>query len=604
MSDQIPSITGITDKAVSADAEPSMDDILASIRKIIANDETKTDLNESVALEDDTLQLDDLLVLGEEDFAEEDLNIPAKSAEQNDALNVEIEEEPAKFDDLDILELDNKEVDNLTENLVDDIAVNKPLEGELEGDNDLEELLNNVDTDTPDTDDVNIEVFDEPDIDLSSLESVEEETISSLNTVNAFGSGSALGATGAFASINALNNSSDEEESVFSDDIDLLLEDLAPAEELVDRVVEENTLDDVEKPEADLSTVAGESDIDMLKSLMADLMGDVDPASEALDVAALEKAVDVETLEDVARGEISDATDADTTEAVPEAAIESGENSDIDSVFDDILEHTIEGEELLDEELDIDPEVANLSADDDDDIDIGPLEQRVSSLLAIAAAAERDASNMELSELSSNNELDVEIDTELDLSEVSEATTQKANQETIEIANIDETNDLDETTHVVDLAKVEDNQVDEIEDLLASTQDTDENVQEQGIENSDNPEEIDILEEKSDDVVEEILTVTDVTEEQNLEQEISEMPRAVAKDTILDEVTEAATADAFASLNKVVEEKAVVAERGDRIGDLVQDALKPMLKEWLDANLKGIVERAVTKEVKRISSGK
>ena len=139
---------------------------------------------------------------------------------------------------------------------------------------------------------------------------------------------------------------------------------------------------------------------------------------------------------------------------------------------------------------------------------------------------------------------------------------------------------------------------------MASTQDTDENVQKQGIENSDNPEEIDILEEKSDDVVEEILTVTDVTEEQNLEQEISEMPRAVAKDTILDEVTEAATADAFASLNKVVEEKAVVAERGDRIGDLVQDALKPMLKEWLDANLKGIVERAVTKEVKRISSGK
>jgi len=48
----------------------------------------------------------------------------------------------------------------------------------------------------------------------------------------------------------------------------------------------------------------------------------------------------------------------------------------------------------------------------------------------------------------------------------------------------------------------------------------------------------------------------------------------------------------------------VKAERGDRIGDLVMEALQPMLKEWLDANLKGIVERAVTKEVKRISSGK
>ena len=82
------------------------------------------------------------------------------------------------------------------------------------------------------------------------------------------------------------------------------------------------------------------------------------------------------------------------------------------------------------------------------------------------------------------------------------------------------------------------------------------------------------------------------------------MARAKKTDTIIDEVTETASAGAFASLNQVVEEKAVVAERGDRIGDLVQEALRPMLKEWLDANLKGIVERAVTKEVKRISSGK
>ena len=82
------------------------------------------------------------------------------------------------------------------------------------------------------------------------------------------------------------------------------------------------------------------------------------------------------------------------------------------------------------------------------------------------------------------------------------------------------------------------------------------------------------------------------------------MPRAAKKDAIIGEVTESATADVFSSLNKVVEEKAVVAERGDRIGDLVTDALRPMLKEWLDENLKSIVERAVTKEVKRISSGK
>ena len=82
------------------------------------------------------------------------------------------------------------------------------------------------------------------------------------------------------------------------------------------------------------------------------------------------------------------------------------------------------------------------------------------------------------------------------------------------------------------------------------------------------------------------------------------MPRAAKSETIIDEVTEVATAGAFASLNQAVEEKAVVAERGDRIGDLVMESLRPMLKEWLDENLKGIVERAVTKEVKRISAGK
>lgn len=87
-------------------------------------------------------------------------------------------------------------------------------------------------------------------------------------------------------------------------------------------------------------------------------------------------------------------------------------------------------------------------------------------------------------------------------------------------------------------------------------------------------------------------------------QEIEMPVKAVQTDAILDDVTEAATAGAFAELNQVVEDKAVFNERGPRIGDLVQDALRPMLKEWLDANLKGIVERAVTKEVKRISSGK
>lgn len=43
---------------------------------------------------------------------------------------------------------------------------------------------------------------------------------------------------------------------------------------------------------------------------------------------------------------------------------------------------------------------------------------------------------------------------------------------------------------------------------------------------------------------------------------------------------------------------------GATVEDLVVEALRPMLKEWLDANLEGMVERLVEKEVKRLSSNR
>lgn len=41
---------------------------------------------------------------------------------------------------------------------------------------------------------------------------------------------------------------------------------------------------------------------------------------------------------------------------------------------------------------------------------------------------------------------------------------------------------------------------------------------------------------------------------------------------------------------------------GDTIEDLVLEALRPMLKDWLDENLTKIVERLVEKEVRRLSA--
>jgi cell pole-organizing protein PopZ len=40
---------------------------------------------------------------------------------------------------------------------------------------------------------------------------------------------------------------------------------------------------------------------------------------------------------------------------------------------------------------------------------------------------------------------------------------------------------------------------------------------------------------------------------------------------------------------------------GDTVEDLVLEALRPMLKEWLETNLPGIVERKVQREIERIS---
>ncbi len=82
------------------------------------------------------------------------------------------------------------------------------------------------------------------------------------------------------------------------------------------------------------------------------------------------------------------------------------------------------------------------------------------------------------------------------------------------------------------------------------------------------------------------------------------MAQPAKSETLLDEGTVTETSSAFASLTSAVSEKTKRDDAGPAIGDLVQDALRPMLKDWLDKNLKGIVERAVTKEVKRISSGK
>ncbi|MEQ7154319.1 DUF2497 domain-containing protein [Brevundimonas aurifodinae] len=66
----------------------------------------------------------------------------------------------------------------------------------------------------------------------------------------------------------------------------------------------------------------------------------------------------------------------------------------------------------------------------------------------------------------------------------------------------------------------------------------------------------------------------------------------------------ASAASAFAGLSASLarpEPSALVGGSGPTIEALARELLRPMLKEWLDANLPGIVEAAVRKEVERIA---
>ncbi|WP_296166262.1 DUF2497 domain-containing protein [uncultured Brevundimonas sp.] len=78
---------------------------------------------------------------------------------------------------------------------------------------------------------------------------------------------------------------------------------------------------------------------------------------------------------------------------------------------------------------------------------------------------------------------------------------------------------------------------------------------------------------------------------------------APAYDTLVGDSAAASAASAFAGLasaaRRPTEDAPAVA--GPTIDELARSLLRPMLKEWLDAHLPGIVEAEVRKEVERIA---
>ncbi len=83
-----------------------------------------------------------------------------------------------------------------------------------------------------------------------------------------------------------------------------------------------------------------------------------------------------------------------------------------------------------------------------------------------------------------------------------------------------------------------------------------------------------------------------------IKKNVAEAVQNDAEDAMLDEGAASAASSAFANLSDSVR---VSEGPGKTLEDIVVEMLKPMVKDWLDANLPAIVEEKVEEEVQRVA---
>ena len=592
MSEQTPD----TDSGMTEGQDPSMEDILASIRKIIAEDDIQaptppeTVIAESVP---ETQNLDgDVSQLGQSETLDLDIVEDEAPAIDTDIEALIGDNDAAASDDITSMtaSVENKTSESLEDILdleipmdetevLSDVEASSDIEGLLDIDTDEPEaLIDLAETETLTLEDELIDLVAEPDVGVSEPD-VPDMAIDDKSDAGLVGGALAAMGLGGAAAMSKAGETAAEASN--EDDLSLMLDNMLedsssyeeassdlteervidPAAELISEdVIDDDILseiDFIEDTDSDEVISKSDPDIDLVKSLMADLTEE--PLHEEPDLGeAVHEEPELETaaLDAVA---LDDSEELDSSE---------------DDIMDEILSMTLDDEAKLSEEVaapDLDmPSIEDVAQEITPEIAPEEIAGEAMSLKDIAAAAEADAQASE-TVISTGAAAGLAAATVAGAAIVS---TQKAP-------------DIIETSTETFIEPSTDTALDDIDDTYSKTDDIDAALSQ-----------LDNLLAEETEAEEEILTPEPPIEE------TPEMPRAKKSDAIIDEVTESATAGAFASLNQVVEEKATVAERGDRIGDLVMEALQPMLKEWLDANLKGIVERAVTKEVKRISSGK
>ncbi len=89
------------------------------------------------------------------------------------------------------------------------------------------------------------------------------------------------------------------------------------------------------------------------------------------------------------------------------------------------------------------------------------------------------------------------------------------------------------------------------------------------------------------------------------ERSAPESERAAAADRLVSDRTAASSSASFAAIANRVQRRVasdvLLGDGGVTLEEIVKDLLRPLLKDWLDANLPGLVERLVRDEIERLA---
>jgi cell pole-organizing protein PopZ len=102
-------------------------------------------------------------------------------------------------------------------------------------------------------------------------------------------------------------------------------------------------------------------------------------------------------------------------------------------------------------------------------------------------------------------------------------------------------------------------------------------------------------------VADEVLELTDEIDTEEKVTPSNAAPAMSGAETMISVESEVAARHSLSALSSML--VAPESGEGNTVEDLVKSMLRPLLKEWLDAKLPGLVEQMVAKEISRITGG-